>query len=181
MAEADTLTSVLRAYHRDIDYLFSLLRRTHDGRRRATVADSLVVELVRHSVMEEQTLHPTVCAALPGGTEATRESHAEHLRIEDRLRELEPLDPAGTRAVEVLTEVAATFAEHVLRQEEVLTQLEHALHRQQLATLADDCRLTAEAGVTHARPAVPGLSSDLLHPRAGMVERLRGAFWALWH
>ncbi len=179
--QVETLTSLLSAYHRDLEWLFGALERVDHPERDDRIVGKLVLEMLRHFVMEERYLHPVVTQVLSDGGTRVQEERIEREHAEEAMRMLERVDLDDQRAHELLHALRQGFERHVeLQEEEVFPALERALPKDQLAALATAAAQTREIGATHSHPVIPGQRSDLLTPREGLVDRIHNALWQQW-
>ena len=85
--QTDTLGSqdvvdVLTTDHREVTVLLGEIFTTADGALRRDLADTVIAELVRHSVAEEMYVYPAMRKHLPNGDEAVEHDTREHKELE---------------------------------------------------------------------------------------------------
>lgn len=61
------VVEVLMHDHREVEGMFTQLESTTNADQRADLVEQVTIELVRHSVAEEQWLYPAVRDTLPDG------------------------------------------------------------------------------------------------------------------
>ncbi|MFD7628685.1 hemerythrin domain-containing protein [Streptomyces sp. NPDC059851] len=176
MGHGGDVVEELTTDHDEVKDYFAQLRSTTEGQQRRQVADLLTIELVRHSVAEEQYLYPAVREHLDGGDRIADKEIADHTRTEQMLKELEELDPAGPefdrRVDELHTEVLA----HIKDEEENLfPALRHNCPQQVLDDLGDRIRRAKKLAPTRPHPGSPSTppANKLLAPGLGLVDRAR--------
>ena len=138
--------------------------------------DALTIELVRHSVAEEEYLYPAVREHLEEGDVLADKELADHARVEQLLnalqqREADDLD-FDRLAVKLRTEVTA----HVDDEENHLfTQLRNGVHPYVLEELGNKVREAKKSAPTRPHPSAPNTppANKLLAPGLGMVDRVR--------
>ncbi|MEV7617434.1 hemerythrin domain-containing protein [Streptomyces sp. NPDC089799] len=166
----------LTADHDEVKDFFEELRAATTPDERRAAADKLTIELVRHSVAEEQYLYPAVREHLDGGDTIADKEIADHAAAEEMMKRLEDLDVAGqefSRCVEGLrTEVLA----HIKDEEENLfPSLRHTCPQATLDDLGDRIRTAKKLAPTRPHPGAPSTppANKLLAPGLGLVDRAR--------
>ncbi len=177
----ETLTSLLCAYHRDLGWLFGALGQIDHPEREERLVGKLVLEMLRHFMIEERYLHPIVTHAFRDGATRVREEKVERDHAEEAMRMLERVDLSDQRAEELLYALGQGFERHVeFQEEELFPALERTLSPNQLVALARAAAQTREPGASHSHPMALGGKSDLLTPREGLVDRIHQALWQQW-
>ncbi|KOG42633.1 hemerythrin domain-containing protein [Streptomyces resistomycificus] len=179
MGHGGDVVDELVADHREVEEFFGRIEALPSGHKdRKVHADQAVMELIRHSVAEEEYLYPAVREHLVNGnTMADREieDHAEAERIMKVLESCEADDPEFDRLVELLMrEVRA----HIADEEETLfPQLRVACSAKTLDELGDKVRTAKKTAPTRPHPSAPDTPpmNKLLAPGAGLIDRLRDA------
>jgi hemerythrin superfamily protein len=170
------VVDLLTADHREATALLADIAATTDSAVRRDLADTLIAELVRHSVAEEMHVYPAMRQHLPDGEQAVEHDIEEHKELETLLKELEGLDALDSRFTEVLRQVETTLADHVADEEGTqFPQLRAALPQEELVTLAEKVHAAKKAAPTRPHPASPNakLFHQLAGPGVGLVDRLR--------
>ncbi|WP_327071040.1 hemerythrin domain-containing protein [Kitasatospora sp. NBC_01302] len=170
--EADVVEE-LTADHLAARQLFETLRGLDpgDGRRREA-ADEFTVELVRHSVAEEQFLYPALREHVSGGDALADRGVADHERIEQLLKELEEADPAEARFEELIGVLAAELTAHIEDTERnLLPALVDACSAERLDELGDLVRTAKALAPTRPHPGAPDWK--LLAAGTSLVDRAR--------
>ena len=80
------VVDILTSDHAEITALLATIRIEADPTRRRDLADTVVAELVRHSVSEEMHVYPAMRKHLPDGDQAVQHDIEEHKEIESLLR-----------------------------------------------------------------------------------------------
>ncbi|MEU5810655.1 hemerythrin domain-containing protein [Streptomyces sp. NPDC059650] len=166
----------LTADHDEVKDYFTQLRTTTEGDRRRQVADLLTIELVRHSVAEEQYLYPAVREHLDGGDRIADKEIADHARVEKMLKELEDLDPTGPEFERCVGELQTEVLAHIKDEEENLfPALRHNCPQQDLDELGERIRRAKKIAPTRPHPGSPSTppANKLLAPGLGLVDRAR--------
>ncbi|MEU9793073.1 hemerythrin domain-containing protein [Streptomyces sparsogenes] len=120
MPQQHDVVDLLTADHREVQDLFEGYRASADPGQRRLLVDRITVELVRHSVAEEQYLYPTVRKALPNGDEVAEREIGELLEAERILGDLDRLDPADRRFDSLVRDLFDVVSMHIRGEEDVI-------------------------------------------------------------
>ncbi|MGA5760606.1 hemerythrin domain-containing protein [Nonomuraea bangladeshensis] len=180
MAEQRDVIEVLTHDHREVEQMFSELEdlRGAIGERPKLLAENVVIELVRHSVAEEQYLYPAVREHVPGGDELADDEIAEHAAAERTMQDLEQLEPGDDRFWPVLDRLMAEVRHHLREEEdELFPRLRAACDQEQLEELGAKVERAKKTAPTRPHPSAPDTppGNRLLMPGAGLVDRIRDA------
>ena len=167
---------VLTTDHREATELIEQILLSSSPAERRDLADSLISELVRHSVAEEMYVYPAMRDHLPNGAEAVEHDTNEHKELERTMKELEAADPAEPRFLELVNEVRRILADHVEDEEtEQFPKLRQHLSEEQLVDMKKAVEAAKKIAPTRPHPAAP--NAELFHkmvgPGVGLVDRLR--------
>ncbi|MGW1952888.1 hemerythrin domain-containing protein [Streptomyces sp. NPDC001920] len=165
--------------HREVEELFGRIEALPSGDKdRKVYAEQVTMELVRHSVAEEEYLYPAVREHVAGGdTLADRETE-DHSKAEQIMKDLEGCeagDPDFDRLVGMLmTEVRSHIADE---EQNLFPRLRAACPPEALDQLGDKVRTAKKMAPTRPHPAAPDKppANKLLAPGAGLVDRMRDA------
>jgi hemerythrin superfamily protein len=149
---------------------------TADPTQRRDMADTVIAELMRHSVAEEMYVYPAMRDHLPDGESKVQHDIEEHQQLEEVMKELEGIDAADPRFLEALGRLEAVLRDHVSDEEsEQFPLLRARLSAEQLLELGQKVETAKKAAPTRPHPSAP--HSELFHklvgPGVGMVDRLR--------
>lgn len=177
MGHGGNVIEELTTDHREVDALFEKIEElpTADGKRRE-LADQLTLELVRHSVAEEEYLYPAVRRYVDGGDDLADEELADHAEVEHMLKELESCRPVDDRFDTLLARLKRSVASHVQDEENRLFPLlADACPRHALDELGERIRSAKKAAPTRPHPSAPDTApaNKILAPGASMVDHLR--------
>ncbi|MFF9060397.1 hemerythrin domain-containing protein [Streptomyces sp. NPDC014882] len=177
MGHGGDVIQELTADHREVDALFARIEAlppADPGRRE--LADRITVELVRHSVTEEQHLYPTVRRYVDDGDDLADEEIAEHGEVERMLGELEDCRPGDGRFDELVTGLRRSVRAHADDEENRLFPLlAEVCSAAALEDLGERVRSAREHAPVHPHPSAPDTppANGSLAPGTGMVDRLR--------
>ncbi|SHH51943.1 hemerythrin domain-containing protein [Streptomyces sp. 3214.6] len=177
MGHEGNVIQELMADHREVEALFEQIgSQTADADARRALADQLTMELVRHSVAEEQHLYPVVRRYVDDGDDLADKEIADHSEVERMLKELEDCQPADARFDLLINQLKSSVTAHVRDEENRLFPLlAEACPAESLNELGDKVRAAKKTAPTRPHPAAPDTPplNKLLAPGAGMVDRVR--------
>jgi hemerythrin superfamily protein len=173
--EADVV-DLLTADHREVAELISGIRSTDDAARRRDLADTMIAELVRHSVAEEMWVYPAMRDHVPDGSAAVEHDTNEHKELERTMKELEGADAADPRFMALVGQLETILDDHIDDEEnQQFPKLRANLPRERLVELAGKVESSKKLAPTRPHPAAPNaeLFHKLVGPGVGLVDRLR--------
>jgi iron-sulfur cluster repair protein YtfE (RIC family) len=175
-AERDVIEELTHD-HREVQELFAHLDKLPAGDpARRQLADQLTVELVRHSVAEQQHLYPAYRAAVPDDAGLADKEIADHAEAEQLLRTLEPLAADDLDFDTTLAELQDAISAHVTDEENRLfPRLYETLDHARLLELGEKIRAAKQTAPTRPHPDAPDTPpwNKILAPGAGLVDRAR--------
>jgi len=169
------VVDILTTDHREVLDLVGQIP-TADPAQRRDMADTVIAELMRHSVAEEMYVYPAMRDHLPDGESKVQHDIEEHQQLEEVMKELESLDAADGRFLETLGRLESVLRDHVDDEErDQFPLLRARLSAEQLVELGQKVETAKKAAPTRPHPAAP--HSELFHkmvgPGVGMIDRLR--------
>jgi hemerythrin superfamily protein len=172
------VVDVLSADHREFLGLLAQIRSSTDHTEQKELADTLVAELVRHSVAEEMWVYPAMKRHLPDGGAKVRHDVEEHRELEVLLKRLERTEPGEAAFTSTVAGIEAVLRDHVHDEEdEQFPDLRAHVPHDDLVTMARRVEKAKKVSPTRPHPGAP--NSELFHKTvglgAGMVDRLRDA------
>ncbi|MEV6569471.1 hemerythrin domain-containing protein [Streptomyces kronopolitis] len=177
MGHGGDVIAELTTDHREVEELFTQFEHTPPGSAdRKRLVDVLTIELVRHSVAEEQYLYPAVREHLERGEALADKELADHFRIEKLLDDLQKCkvdDLVFDRlALKLRTEVAAHITEE---ENELFAQIRKGVHPVVLEELGEEVRQAKKRAPTRPHPGASNTlpANKLLAPGLGLVDRVR--------
>ncbi|MFJ9847057.1 hemerythrin domain-containing protein [Kitasatospora sp. NPDC101155] len=177
MGHGRNVIDELMTDHREVEEMFARIQAmTAGGQQLRDMVDEVTIELVRHSVAEEQHLYPAVREHIQGGDRLADKEIADHGRIEKILKQLEKTDTDTAQMSPLLQQLMDEVAAHVQDEEKNLFPvLRQACTPQQLDDLGDKIRRAKSMAPTRPHPAAPSTptASKLLAPGVGLVDRAR--------
>jgi hemerythrin superfamily protein len=169
------VVDILTADHQEVLDLLIQIPGAEPAQRRDMV-DTIIAELMRHSVAEEMYVYPAMREHLPDGDSEVQHDIEEHQQLVEVMKELEDVDAADARFLETLGRLEALLRDHVADEErDQFPQLRAQLSREQLVEIGAKVETAKKAAPTRPHPSAP--HSALFHktvgPGVGMVDRLR--------
>lgn len=179
--ETRDVIELLTADHREVEEVFSQLEQlpesSHDERRR--LADQIIIELVRHSVAEEEHLYPAARRYVPDGGEIVDHEIVEHEEAERIMKQLEGIDASDPQFPRLLSQLIEAIREHVRDEEhDLFPRLKTHTDKDTLVQLGQKVAKAKEDAPTRPHPAAPSDKPGLLKllsPGVGLVDRARDA------
>ena len=167
---------VLTTDHREALELIAQIRATTDPEQRRDHADSLISELVRHSVAEEMYVYPAMRDHLPDGDQAVDHDTKEHKQLEATMKKLEGADASAPEFLETVGELERILQDHVSDEEtEQFPRLRQHVPADELVELKGKVETAKKIAPTRPHPMSP--NAELFHkmvgPGVGLVDRLR--------
>ncbi|MER5461460.1 hemerythrin domain-containing protein [Streptomyces sp. NPDC002668] len=180
MAHGGDVINELTTDHREVDDLFDQIERAEPGSpERRNLTDQLTIELVRHSVAEEEYLYPAVRRHLQDGNTLADKEIADHGRVEELLKDLEGRDAADPEFNYLLAQLRTEVEAHVRDEEtHLFVQLQAACAPGELDRLGGNVRSAKRLAPVRPHLNTPDAppANKLLAPGAGLVDRVRYFF-----
>ncbi len=170
------VVDVLTTDHREALLLLDQIKLASDTEQRRDLADTLISELVRHSVAEEMYVYPAMKEHLPNGEEAVQHDIQEHKELEATMKELEAVDAVDVRFTELLIQLETTLRDHIEDEEaDQFPQLRARIPREELVQMAGKVETAKKMAPTRPHPSAPNnqVFHKLVGPGVGLVDRLR--------
>jgi hemerythrin superfamily protein len=170
------VVDILTADHQEVMQLIAEIWVTADTQQRRDLADTVISELVRHSVAEEMYVYPAIKEHLADGANAVDHDVAEHKEIEATLKELESVDSADARFGDLLRQLEATLRDHIDDEEtEQFPGLRASIPRETLVEIGQKVESAKKLAPTRPHPLAPNneVFHKLVGPGVGLVDRLR--------
>jgi hemerythrin superfamily protein len=169
------VVDILTTDHHEVLDLIGQIPGADPGQRR-DMADTVIAELMRHSVAEEMYVYPAMKDHLPEGESRVQHDVEEHQQLVEVMKELEDVDSADPRFLQTLGRLEAVLRDHVSDEEnDQFPLLRVHLTREQLVEIGGKVETAKKAAPTRPHPSAP--HSELFHktlgPGVGLVDRLR--------
>ncbi|MFB7224708.1 hemerythrin domain-containing protein [Streptomyces sp. NPDC056227] len=116
MGHSGNVIDKLMADHREVEEVFGRIQAVPgNGQQLRDLVDEVTIELVRHSVAEEQYLYPAVREHSQDGDRLADKEIEDHNRVEKILKQLEKMNTVATPK-DLLTHPTPTRPAHRPRQ-----------------------------------------------------------------
>jgi hemerythrin superfamily protein len=175
----DDVVKVLTRDHREVEQMFRRLEQGKvKGKARKDLVDQSIIELVRHSVAEEEFLYPAFRKHVTNGDKVADRELEQHHEAERLMARLDHTDPTDGDYDKLLTELMADVRQHIKEEErDLLPRLAKACTKEELVELGEKITAAKAAGPTRPHPLAPDnpTAKMLLNPGAGLVDRMRDA------
>jgi hemerythrin superfamily protein len=169
------VVDVLTTDHHEVLELLEQVPGADPAQRREMV-ETVIAELMRHSVAEEMYVYPAMREHLPDGEAQVQDDIEEHQQLVEVMKELEDVDSADPRFLPTLGRLEQVLRHHVSDEEnEQFPQLRARLTREQLVEIGGKVEAAKKAAPTRPHPSAPhsALFHKTLGPGVGLVDRLR--------
>ncbi|MFI9081906.1 hemerythrin domain-containing protein [Streptomyces sioyaensis] len=177
MGHGGDVIAELTTDHRAVDDLFEQFNDAPPGGEdRKRLVDALTIELVRHSVAEEEYLYPAVREHLDEGDAPADKELADHGRVEKLLHDLQQRKADDLEFDRLVLRLRTEVRAHVDDEENNLfAQLGKGVHPYVLEELGNEVRQAKKNAPTRPHPAAPTTppANKLLAPGLGLVDRVR--------
>jgi hemerythrin superfamily protein len=175
-ATEQDVVDILTTDHQEVRELIGQIRSTEDAATRRDLADTVIAELMRHSVAEEMYVYPAMKEHLPDGDAAVQHDVQEHQELEEIMKELERADAGDAQFLDVLGRLDEVLRDHISDEEdEQFPMLRAQIPSAQLVEIGTKVEAAKKAAPTRPHPMAP--HSELFHkmvgPGVGLVDRLR--------
>jgi hemerythrin superfamily protein len=162
--------------HREALELLRRIASTTDADERRELADTVISEVVRHSVAEEMYVYPAMREYMSNGDEAVKHDTEEHQELEEVMKQLEGVQATEPRFDALVQEMTDKLRHHAHDEEsEQFPKLRERVPRDELIKLREKVDTAKKLAPTRPHPGAP--HSELFHkivgPGVGMVDRLR--------
>lgn len=171
------VVDILTTDHEEVLQLVGEIAAADPADRRDMI-DTVIAELMRHSVAEEMYVYPAMRKHLPDGDAAVEHDVKEHQELEKAMKALEGVDTAEPAFLDGLSHLEAILRDHVDDEEkDQFPQLRATIPREELVEIGKKVETAKKVAPTRPHPAAPhsALFHKALGPGVGLVDRLRDA------
>jgi hemerythrin-like domain-containing protein len=170
------VVDLLTTDHHEVIDLLQQIKISTDAEERRDLADTVISELVRHSVAEEMYVYPAMKKYLPDGDQAVEHDVEEHKELEKTMKKLESVDAQGSDFTQLLADLENILRDHVRDEEnEQFPQLRAQVPRKELIEIGEKVEDAKKLAPTRPHPMAPNneVFHKLVGPGVGLVDRLR--------
>jgi len=161
--------------HREVEQMFTEYEQATDPQERRTIADKIIIELVRHSEAEEQAVYPMIRSHIENGDSIVEHEIDEHSQAERLMKELDGMDPANPEFGVLMQQLMTAIREHVAEEENVVfPQFRQTVSAEELDKLGKTVQALKKVVPTHPHPMAPDHPpfNALLAPGVALVYRV---------
>ncbi|MDQ4093461.1 MAG: hemerythrin domain-containing protein [Actinomycetota bacterium] len=162
--------------HREALELLDRIASSTDSDERRDLADTVISEVVRHSIAEEMYVYPAMREHLPDGDQAVEHDTQEHKELEEVMKQLEAVQPSEPRFEALVHDLTEKLRHHAEDEEtEQFPRLRDRVPREKLVELREKVESAKKVAPTRPHPGAPNnaLFHKLVGPGVGLVDRLR--------
>jgi hemerythrin-like domain-containing protein len=173
-SEQDVVDILTTDHHEVMALVQQIPAATPDQRR--DLADTVIAELMRHSVAEEMYVYPVMKDRFADGEAVVQHDTQEHQELEEVMKELEGVDSGDPEFLRVLGRLEEVLRDHIDDEESgQFPRLRAEVSHEQLVEIGSKVETAKKAAPTRPHPGAP--HSEAFHkmvgPGVGMVDRLR--------
>jgi hemerythrin superfamily protein len=170
------VVDILTADHQEMLELLGQIERTPDAGQRRDLADTVIAEVMRHSVAEEMFVYPAIKEHVPNGAQEVEHDKQEHDEIVQLMKRMEDVDASDSAFMELVRQLEAQLRHHAGDEEsDQFPQLRAHIAGEKLVDLGEKVQNAKKLAPTRPHPHAP--HSELFHktvgPGVGMIDRLR--------
>lgn len=176
-AQADVV-DILTADHHEVLDLIDMVGTQQGPDDRRDSVETVIAELVRHSVAEEMYVYPAIRRHFEDGDEVVDHDTQEHKDLEKTMLALEHASPASDEFGDLVSRLREQLVHHATDEEqEQFPRLREKIPAADLVELGEKVRTAKAAAPTRPHPASP--NAELFHktlgPGVGLIDKLRDA------
>jgi hemerythrin superfamily protein len=173
--DTDVIDELVTDHHAALQ-LLDRIASINDAEERRNLADTVISEVVRHSVSEEMYVYPAMREYLPDGEQVVEHDTGEHKELEEIMKQLEGVAASEPRFDALVRELTDKLRHHARDEEtEQFPRLREWVPRDELVRLREKVDTVKKVAPTRPHPDAP--NSELFHkivgPGVGLVDRLR--------
>jgi hemerythrin superfamily protein len=162
--------------HREVEEMFAEFDAATTAADKRTIADKIIIELVRHSEAEEQAVYPVMAKKIDGGKDLVEHEIGEHSKAEEVMKQMDGMDADDPRLPVLMGQLKAAILDHIREEEgEAFPKLRQAVDQSELDKLGTLVKGLKKILPTHPHPKAPDHPpfNALLSPGAALVDRVR--------
>jgi hemerythrin superfamily protein len=166
----------LTSDHREATALLDQILASSDAQARRDMADTVITELVRHSVAEEMYVYPAIEELFPDGKQVVQHDIEEHKELERTMKELEGCSAEDARFTALVGELRDQLHHHATDEEtEQFPELRARVPRERLVRMREQVDTAKKIAPTRPHPGAPNneVFHKLVGPGVGLMDRVR--------
>lgn len=176
VTEEQDVTHILTVDHQDMLDLIATIQQATTVEQRRDAADTVIAEVMRHSVAEEMHVYPAMEKYLPNGAEEVEHDKKEHDELVEVMKRLEDVDADTEQFMSLVRQFEEKLRHHASDEEdEQFPELRKHIPLEERIELGRKVEKAKSLAPTRPHPNAP--HSELFHKTVGvgvgMVDRLR--------
>jgi hemerythrin superfamily protein len=176
MTASPDVVDELTADHREATALLDEILTASDPQTRRDMADTVITELVRHSVAEEMYVYPVIEETFPDGKQTVQHDIEEHKELERTMKALESLDATDPQFEQLVRQLREQLHHHATDEEdEQFPRLRTYVPREKLVQMREQVDAAKKLAPTRPHPNSPNneVFHKLVGPGVGLMDRVR--------
>ena len=176
MTASPDVVDELTADHREATALLDQILTATDPQTRRDMADTVITELVRHSVAEEMYVYPVIEETFPDGKETVQHDVEEHKELERTMKALEGLDATDPQFEQLARQLREQLHHHATDEEdEQFPRLRTYVPHEKLVEMREQVDKAKKLAPTRPHPGAPNneVFHKLVGPGVGLMDRVR--------
>lgn len=170
------VVDILTTDHQEMMNLIAEIKRSPDGDQRRDLTDTVIAEVMRHSVAEEMYVYPVMEKYLPNGKEEVEHDKQEHDEIVQVMKQLEDADASEPGFLDRINVLEDKLRHHASDEEDdQFPKLRAHIPGEELVEMGKRVENAKQLAPTRPHPSAP--HSELFHKSigagVGMIDRLR--------
>lgn len=170
------VVDLLTTDHHEVLDLIDVIETQQDPDRKRDTADTVIAELVRHSVAEEMFVYPAIRRHFDDGDEVVEHDVQEHQELEETMKQLERTHAGEPEFTELVATLRSQLVHHATDEEqEQFPRLREHIPADELVDLGKKVQTAKAAAPTRPHPSSP--HAELFHKTlgtgVGLVDKLR--------
>lgn len=172
------VVDILTNDHREVIDLIATINKSQDPDEQRDIADTVIAEIVRHSVAEEMYVYPAMRDNVPNGAAEVQHDVEEHQELEETMKALEGTKGGDAEFKQLVDKLEGQLRHHASDEEnDQFPKLRQALSTEDLHKLGKRVEQAKQLAPTRPHPSSP--HAELFHkalgPGVGFVDKLRDA------
>lgn len=172
----DVVDELTKDHHEALEIFAQVADSTTPPTERRHLVDTVIGEVVRHSVAEEMYVYPVMRDRFDDGGEIVDHDADEHAQLERVMKELEQTDPGDSRFDTLVGQMTEALRHHAQEEEnDQFPRLRAHVDPQTLQKMREQVDTAKKIAPTRPHPDAP--NSEVFHklagPGVGMIDRMR--------
>jgi hemerythrin-like domain-containing protein len=171
------VVDILTEDHQEALDLIGQIKSSPDPSGKRDLTDTLIAEIVRHSVAEEMFLYPAARDVLANGDQLVQEELEEHAEAEQLLKDWEGVDGDDPKFMALYEQIKNGLLHHIDEEEEpkLFPEMQQALSLEQQRELGEKITMAKKLAPTRPHPSAPDEPpmDIVVGVPTGIIDRIR--------